>query len=97
MIVFLGMDKSKFTAQDTGEVIHGWDFWFNEPNSFEQSIGYKPFKKFLSDNAVKDVVAPHGGIQSMALFVGKDCDIVFNRYGRIDAIKFSVSKPVDKP
>lgn len=92
MIVFLGIDKTKFTASDTGEVITGWDFWFNEPASFEQSIGYKPFKKFVSDKALKDIVEPHGGFQSMGLFVGKDCEVVYNRYGRIDAIKFPASK-----
>ena len=86
MYKFLGISRMDFTAQD-GKQVLGWKFWFAESLEGE-SMGLRPFGVFFSDANVDRIAGAYGGVKGFSPYLGKDCDVKFNRFGKVYSVQF---------
>lgn len=80
MVKCLGIKRIDFT-NDNGEVIQGYNFWFSDDNAPFGWYGAEVYKKFLSDQAVKDL-----GIE-LAGLPGHAVKVLFGRKDKILSIE----------
>lgn len=86
MTKFLGAQRINFVDQKSGERIQGYNFWFSEPAG-DGSIGFRPFKHFMSDHFAEEFLGENG-VSGLAAYVGRSCVITYNRYGKISHLSF---------
>lgn len=73
----VGYKQSSFAAQDTGEVISGYNFFLTELR--ENVTGLSVERVFLSERKLSGY-QPH---------LGDEITLVYNRYGKVDSISVS--------
>lgn len=87
MYVFLGLIRLDFTAPDTGERVQGWNLWIGEPVE-SPSCGYRPIKKFLSDERMASIFNPIGGLAVVSTYALSEIGVKTGLRGEIIGIDF---------
>lgn len=87
MYVFLGLIRLDFTSPDTGERVQGWNLWLGEPSE-SPSCGYRPVKKFLSDERMASIFNPIGGPAAASSYALSEVDVSTGLRGQVMGIKF---------
>lgn len=85
MVKLVGIQLVRFTAKETGELVEGYNFYFNETD--ENVTGYVAYKAFLSQNSAKRFLDESG--KGFSDLIGSTVYIERNRFGRIQEIRLA--------
>lgn len=81
MIKVIGIRRLDYVNKE-GRAVKGYNFFFAE--DVEKVIGVASFNSFLSDDLVQPILMRVG---EPANLVGKEVDLIYNRYGRLSVMK----------
>lgn len=70
----VGYKETKFTAQDTGEVIEGINLYLTGPQDYVEGVACE--RVFLTKKKLDGYVPE----------IGDEIELVYNRYGKVDKI-----------
>lgn len=91
MYTFLGVQRVEFPDKDTGEIIEGWNLWLAEPSELP-SIGFRPTKKWLTNEKANMIFSPLGGIAACQKYAGKLVDVDVGLRGQVMGLHFPDEK-----
>jgi len=80
-----------FVKDETGEVIRGWNLWLAEPSDLP-SIGFRPVKKWLTDERAAAIFNPYGGIPACQKYAGKLVSVEVGLRGQVMGLSFPDDK-----
>lgn len=90
MYKYLGVKRLDFDTKE-GDHLDGYTFWFGEEKDEVEEAGLMPFKNFLQRGAGEDLLKRTFGtvkLRELGDYVGRPCDITFDRRGRPSEIVF---------
>lgn len=88
MVIFLGVRSYDFTDKETGRQVQGATWWFAETGQ-SHAFGMIPFKVSMSNETMAQFLPKIGyQLSDLSLYAGKQCELTFGRYNRLDSIKF---------
>lgn len=82
----VGCVRLDFIAKDTGNQVKGYNLWVGK--TFEDGVGYFPWKVFLTDKQFEPVFSAYGGMKGISDHLFKECSITWNEYGKPTKIVF---------
>lgn len=94
MYKFLGVRRYDFVPKDSkdGKPRKGYNFWFmdDEDSQGEYFAGVIPFKLSCTVEQAESIFSSFGDkdFHVMEEYAGKWCEVAFNRFGKIQAIRF---------
>lgn len=91
MYTFLGIIRVSFNDKETGELIEGWNLWLAEPSE-APSVGFRPIKKWLTNERAEAIFAPYGGISACQKYAGKLVEVTVGLRGQVMALHFDEKK-----
>ncbi len=91
MYTFLGVMRCEFKDKETGEPVEGWNLWLAEPSE-GPSVGFRPIKKWLTNERAEAIFAPYGGISACQKYAGKLVEVTVGLRGQVMALHFDEKK-----
>ena len=88
---FMGVQRLDFLPEGKEEKdrLKGYNLWFTDDSPSDSVIGEIPFKCFIPDSKAPDFIPDKAGMIGLAEYVGYNCQLAFNRRGKLEGMQFN--------
>lgn len=81
MAKLIGYERADFTAKETGGTITGYNVWLSREIDPKRGKGVAVDKYYMTDAKINAA-----RMEDLAALLGKEAEVYFNRYGKVERI-----------